>query len=283
MTTGDAALPARRSRLSGRWLATLIAFAALLALAFYSVTDPLRLANSTLLDGADYAGYAVCHRITLRSFSIAGRQFPLCARCTGMFLGVMVAFVSLLLARRGRWSELPPARIMIVFIGLMALMGVDGVNSYSHFFPELPHLYEPRNWLRLVTGMGAGLTMGAILFPALAQTIWWEAVPRPSVGSFTELAGFLLLGGLTVLLVLSNQPIISYVLALVSAVGVVVILTSICTMLLLIVSRRDARAQRWRHALPPVLLGLVMAISLITIISVLRFSLTGTMTGLPGL
>jgi hypothetical protein len=35
-----------------------------------------------LLGKADAIGYAVCHRIDLRSFHLGDRQLPLCARCT---------------------------------------------------------------------------------------------------------------------------------------------------------------------------------------------------------
>lgn len=37
------------------------------------------LAPGGLLDKADKVGYAVCHRITIRSFLIGERQMPLCA------------------------------------------------------------------------------------------------------------------------------------------------------------------------------------------------------------
>src|SRR5688572_20279766 len=233
--------------LTGRWLAVLIALAALLVLGFYTVTDPARAAHDPVLTTADYAGYAVCHRITERSFTVAGRQFPLCARCTGMFLGVALTFVVLLLAGRGRWSDLPPLPVMAVLLGFIGLMGIDGVNSYSHFFPNLPHLYEPRHWLRLLTGMGTGLAMGSIIFPALAQTLWWEQERRPSLGNLRELAGLVLLAGVVILLVLSNLQPVLYVLALISAAGV------------------------------------VLAVLQIAAISFARYSLTGTMAGFPGL
>ena len=43
-----------------------------------------------LLGKADAVGYAVCHRIDLRSFNLGERQMPLCARCTGMYLGAVL-------------------------------------------------------------------------------------------------------------------------------------------------------------------------------------------------
>ncbi|KAB2863423.1 MAG: DUF2085 domain-containing protein, partial [Anaerolineae bacterium] len=41
-----------------------------------------------VLGKADAVGYAICHRITVRSFEAFDRQLPLCARCTGIYLGV---------------------------------------------------------------------------------------------------------------------------------------------------------------------------------------------------
>jgi uncharacterized membrane protein len=269
--------------LTGRWLAVGVALAALLVLGFYMVTDPARAADDHILGVADYAGYAVCHRISERSFTVAGRQFPLCARCTGMFLGVALTFIVLILAGRGRWSDLPPFPVMSVLIVFIGLMGIDGVNSYSHFFPTLPHLYEPRHWLRLITGMGTGLAMGSIIFPALAQTLWWEQERRPSLSSLRELAGLVLLAGIIVLLVLSNLEPVLYVLALISAAGVVAILSSINCVLLLIFIRRDAQATMWWQAAMPLAAGVALAVLQIAAISFARYNLTGTMTGFPGL
>lgn len=256
---------------------------ALIVLGFYTVTDTARLEHNHALDGADYVGYAVCHRITDRSFTIAGRQLPLCARCTGMFLGVTLTFAVLGLAGRRRWSMLPPLRVMLALIGFVGFMAIDGINSYSHFFPNFPHLYEPQNWLRLTTGMGAGLAMGIILFPALAQSLWRDQEVRPAIENFRELAGLMLLAGLAIVLVLSNQPTILYVLGMASALGVVLVLTAINGTALLILTRRDAQATNWGQAIRPLTIGLVLALTQIAIISFLRFTWTGTLTGLPGI
>jgi hypothetical protein len=64
---------------------------------------------------------------------------------------------------------------------------------------------------------------------------------------------------------------------------VVIALTAINTTALLIVFKRDARSETWRHASLALSIGLVFALVQIGIVSYLRFSLTGTMTGLPGL
>jgi len=276
-------LQLQRPQLGRRLGLFLLVLACLLVLGFYSATDVEHLAHDDLLGTADYAGYTVCHRLTGHSFVFAGRQMPLCARCTGMYLGIALAFSVLLLAGRWRWTEMPPLSILLGFGFLVALMGVDGVNSYSHFFPNAPHLYEPQNWLRLTTGMGVGLAMGSVAFPALAQTLWAREIRRASIANGRELLGLLALGLLIILLVLSNQPALLYVLSLVSAAGVVAILTTLNTIMLLLVLRREGRVQRWPQAIPSLLVGLCLAVLLIAVVSYARYSLTGTLIGFPGM
>jgi hypothetical protein len=85
------------------------------------------------------------------------------------------------------------------------------------------------------------------------------------------------------ILVLSNQPALLYVLALVSAGGLFFVVTALNTALLLVLLRRDGQAISWTQALLPLFAGMLLAAVELTIISVGRWQLTGTMAGLPGL
>lgn len=271
--------PARRRRI----FLLLVVAAMLLVIAFYAVTDTAHLAYNRTLAGADWMGYAVCHRITERSLAINGRQFPLCARCTGMYLGVFLVFLVLWLAGRLRWSLLPPFPILLTLLAFVGLMGIDGVNSYLHFFPNAPHVYEPRNWLRLLTGMGTGLAMGLITLPMLAQTLWRSPVWQAAAGDWRDLLEMVVVASVAVLLLLSNQPTLLYVLALASAAGLLLIVTALNTVTFLLVLRRDGRAERWQETAVPLLIGLVLSLLELSAISLVRFHFTGTMTGFPGL
>ena len=255
----------------------------LLAIGFYAVSDGSYLQHDPILKGADWAGYALCHRITERSFSINGRQFPLCARCSGMYLGVAMVFVVLALAGRLRRALLPSLPLLLTLFAFIVIMGIDGLNSYSHFFPNGPHLYEPRNWLRLLTGMGTGVAMGVILLPALAQTLWQSPQFLPIINTKRELAELLIVAGILVLLLLSNISPLLYVLALASVAGLLLIVTALNTVILLVIFRQDGRAKSWKGAIVPLLAGFLLAVIQISIISTARFNLTGTMTGFPGL
>lgn len=266
-----------------RWLLFLIVIGILTVMGIYAVTDGSHLHNDIILDGADWSGYALCHRITERSFSINGRQFPLCARCSGMYLGVALVVVVMALAGRMRRALLPPTPLMLLLFTFIIIMGIDGLNSYSHFFPNAPHLYQPRNWLRLLTGMGTGVAMGLILLPALAQTLWRSRQYLPIISTPREMIELLLLAVVTVLLLLSNRSTVLYVLAIISVAGLLFIVTALNTVILLILLRKDGRAMSWKQTVFPLLIGLLITVVQLGIISTVRFNLTGTMTGFPGL
>ncbi|PID84983.1 MAG: hypothetical protein CSA11_07905 [Chloroflexi bacterium] len=266
-----------------RGIMVLLGLGILLIMAFYTLTDVAHLTHSHVLNGADWMGYALCHRITARSFTIAGRQFPLCARCTGMYLGVFVVYLLLWGNGRLRRGGMPPPLILVLLMGFVALMGIDGINSYLHFFPNAPHLYEPRNWLRLLTGMGTGLMMGITILPALTQTLWRQVSYQPIIASCRELAGVMLVALFFALSLLSNQDAINYVLALASTIGLLLIVLSLNVVFLLIAFRRESRAENWRQLILPLTVGLILTITELSIISALRFNWSGTMAGLPGM
>ncbi|HSH02008.1 MAG TPA: DUF2085 domain-containing protein [Anaerolineae bacterium] len=273
--------PPRRNK--RRWFIFTIAFISLILVGWQTVSNNLHLDPDHLpLTTADYIGYAVCHRITDRSFAIAGRQLPLCARCTGMYLGFAFTFLPLILAGRRRWASYPHWSIGLFLLGLIAIMGFDGLNSYSHFFANTPRLYTPSNELRLLTGMGTGLAMGIGLFPALAETLWKDHQSQPIL-NWGELISLIFLLIVVTIAVLSNQPVVLYVMALVSALGLIIILTSLNMIFLMIALAWDAQATRWQQLILPIMGGLLITITQIALIDYIRYSLTGTLTGIPGL
>ena len=227
----DHSLAGARVRIGNwRWLA--IISVGLLLIGWLLNTPP------GLLGKADAIGYAVCHRIDLRSFHLGDRQLPLCVRCSGMYLGAMLGLVYQALTRP-RAGGFPQRSVWVVYGLFVLAFAVDGLNSYLHLFPGFTGLYEPQNWLRLLTGTGMGLVVAGVLYPAFNQTVWqdWKNIPSlsglPSLGVLVLLA--LLLDGL----VLTGNPLLLYPLALISAAGVLVILTMVYSMLWLMALKRE--------------------------------------------
>lgn len=231
-----------------------------------------------VLGKADATGYAVCHRIDGRSFHLGERQLPLCARCSGMYLGAVLGlgFQAWLRPRR---AGSPPWRVLIVMGLLGAAFAVDGLNSYLHLIPGTPRLYEPQNWLRLFTGSGLGLALAGLLYPAFNQSVWTRSDPRPALDSLRSLGVLVVLASLLNLLVLSENPWFLYPLALLSAVGVLLVLTLVYSMVWLMLARAEQSIQRLSQAWLPLLGGFGLALLQIATLDWLRYLLTGTWNG----
>ena len=257
---------------------TAAAATTVLLFALYQLTNSDGTTHNHALNGADYIAYSVCHRLPTHSFAIFGRPLPLCARCSGIYLGVLLALSMTWLTGRQRHAQFPPRIVIITLLALFLTMAFDGSNSFLHDIGA-PHLYEPNNILRLITGFGAGLAVAAVTTTIFAQTAWTKFIWKPQLDTFHELLMQLALAVALILLILSNQPTILYVLALGSALGVLLVLSLLYTTLVLTLTRRDGTIQRYRQLILPVLLGFGLACGQIITIATLRFNLTGTWSG----
>lgn len=248
----------------------ILLFSSLLAVWLY-LTPP------GLLGKADAIGYAVCHRISARSFHLGERQLPLCARCSGMYTGAFIGFLFQVL--KGRQGGFPQKRFLFSLGFLLALFGIDGVNSYLHLFPNFPSLYEPNNVFRLVTGTGVGVGMAVVLMPIVHQSLWVDWNPEPAIRTWLDLA--ILLGSAFAVstLMLTENPLLLYPLALISAATVVLILGLIYTIIWVMVFKKENAFSRWFDVTGYLGMGFGVAILQILAIDIVRLIFTGTWNG----
>ncbi len=80
-----------------------------------------------------------CHQISARSFFWKGRQFHICARCTGIFVGVLFSPSMLIF-----WEY-----SVYIFPLSFIVLSIDGVT-------QLLKLRESNNLIRLITGFFFG-------------------------------------------------------------------------------------------------------------------------------
>lgn len=241
----------------------------------------LLLTPDGVLTKAALIGYAVCHRLPEHSLFIAGHQLPLCARCSGTFMGAMVGFLGqAVVLRRRRAAEFPPVAILLILISFTALWAGDGLNSYLDMIGG-PSLYEPQNWLRLTTGALNGLTMSALVYPVFNSTLWREPAQQQTIRHLGDLSVLALLEAGLVGLTLTRWDWLLYPLAALSALGVIVLLSSVTSILILIVARRENVVDNWRESLIPLLAGFLVSLILISAIDVFRYAITRTLTGIP--
>jgi hypothetical protein len=183
---------------------------------------------------------------------------------------------------------MPGWKLGAPLILFLVAFGIDGSNSYLYLLKQtshgmldnIPNLYMPNNTLRLFTGSGMGIGLASILYSAFNQSAWKEYDPRPAL----TWQGLGILMGIVLainLLILTENPLILYPIALLSVLGVLTLLILVFSMSWVLIMREenafDSLVQMWL----PFVAGTTSALVLITVIDVLRFRLTGTWGGFP--
>jgi len=189
------------------------------------------------------------------------------------------------------WKRLkiPHWSIIATLIAFFIAFGIDGSNSYLYLLkqvspgilPKIPNIYIPNNTLRLLTGSGMGLDIAVLLFPAFNQTIWSDGVEKPAITGWKAF-GLLLVFQIGLdLLILTASPLILYPLAIISALGVWLLLTMVYGMLWVMIMGQDNKFSKIRDLWLPLMAGLTIALIQTAGIDLLRFWLTHTWGAIP--
>jgi uncharacterized membrane protein len=114
----------------------------------------------------------VCHQIPERSFFIAGHQFAVCARCTGLYAGFTVATVVYPLVCSLRQIEAPARKWLFIAAAPLAIdftLGFLGIWNNTHFS-------------RFATGALLGAVAVFYVMPGLMDLSLreWRVKPRGS-------------------------------------------------------------------------------------------------------
>lgn len=254
----------------------------LVALLAFALLTP-----APLLRKLDYIGAAVCHRLPGHSFFVAGRQLPICQRCTGTFTGALTGLLfQWLVLRRRRAQRFPSWPILAALAGLSAPWGLDGFNSWMTLQSgrAVGVLgYAPQPWLRLLTGTLMGMSMSVVLVAAFNQTFWRDGVSEPNLRGWRDFAALLAVELAQAGLILWQPSWMLYPLALYSAAGVVTMFVLLGSMVWVMALARDQRYTSWRQLALPFVWGGVFAALIIGSMNGVRLFLTGTIDGVPGL
>ncbi len=100
----------------------------------------------------------VCHQVSERCFCIHAQPMALCARCTGIYSGMMLAALL--------WTK--PCQNRKV---LLALLGIGAGVMLLDVGLETIGLYHNVKWLRFTTGTGFGVALAPILVNALTDVL----------------------------------------------------------------------------------------------------------------
>jgi uncharacterized membrane protein len=257
----------RTPQSSSRWLTILIG---LCYLGWFATL--VFLPGASLLDRLRWLDSGICAQLPAHSFYPGGQQLPLCARNTGIYLGFMVTILTLYATGRGRVQRLPPWPIVVVLIGCIFAMVVDGFNSFLLDLGQ-SHLYQPHNLLRLATGLLTGFAIATLTLPAVNRLFWREYNEERSISSWPAL--LLLLPGLVLsfLAVASQSIFILYPVAILSTAGLLTVVSSVNLLITLAIGKKDQAFERYRELVPFFSLALILALGELLVLAQLKFAL----------
>jgi len=125
-------------------------------------------------------GFGLCHQFPERSYHFGGVQWAVCARCSGIYVGIIFSLIALLFAYRiknghGQRHGFMAWPYWILLGAGLAFMGWDGVTSYLN-------LRETTNLLRWITGIGMGASLAPLIYFLLVNNLAKKSSDEPVMG-----------------------------------------------------------------------------------------------------
>ena len=105
------------------------------------------------------AGSVVCHQLPERSFVLDGRQLPVCARCTGLYLSGAAGVLGWCVwkaAQGWRRFAVPPRAALTITIGA-------AVPTALSYFAGVAGIWDGTNLTRALFAVPLGLSAGAMV------------------------------------------------------------------------------------------------------------------------
>lgn len=106
----------------------------------------------------NFFGRAICHQIEERSLHVSGFALSVCARDTGIYIGIFSTLVYLHISKKKSKITIPTIKISFLLLLFMIPMMIDGFGSYSH-------LFQSNNIRRLISGICFGFVLPYFLYP----------------------------------------------------------------------------------------------------------------------
>ena len=140
------------------WL--FIATASLVILIALIAAPLLQAQGHTSSAAAIYKAFSfLCHQIPERCFHVAGHQFAVCSRCTGLYAGFAFATLALPLVRSLRKTDTP--RVIWLLLSAVPLAIDFGLTYFG--------VWENTHFTRVTTGALFGAVAAIYVVPGLIE------------------------------------------------------------------------------------------------------------------
>ena len=183
--------------------------------------------------------HGLCAQRPSHTYRLGDRPLPFDARMTGIYLGALVTMAVLVSIGAHRHARPPSADRIALLLALGGVMAADGFNSFLDDM-GIWHPYRTTNWMRLVTGLGAGVVLGFGLVYLVSISLWRRPDTRRQTIDSGRVLGLI---GLSLvppcLLVLSGWGLLYVPVALTLLAGALLVLSVLSLVVLVILRRKD--------------------------------------------
>lgn len=242
--------------------------------AFISVLSILLL-GLLFLPGASLAQkmYIVLHGMCSQEHNIilGGIQFPICARCTGIYISAVITLIYFWALRRGLAGRVAPWYITGVMIFFVLAMVVDGFHSMSVGL-GLWKFYEPRNDVRTLTGIGVGIGIAVLLLMMINTVLRNNADDNMhAFENWREFIGAVILNFLVLVAIYGNLNILAMPLATLAFLGMAGVVYIVNLILVSLVLGYDGKISRLPQLAKPATIAIIPTILMIGGTSFFRY------------
>lgn len=238
----------------------------------------LLLAPGTLDHKLMLVVHGLCAQRPSHSFVFGGEPLALESRMFGIFLGFLLGVAVPWAFGGWRRADLPRRGMGILTLLFVAVMGIDGINATLYDLGRV-YLYEPRNELRLATGLLCGVGLAAWTAPVVSFVFWRDKERTPLFDTWGELGRGLVIVALAGALVATGLPHPLF-LSFAAVFSVVASFWLVSTYLAVLSWQGVGTADGW-----PDLAGAIAVGFLLTVVELVAFSAfrawTETTLGIP--
>lgn len=109
-----------------------------------------------------FFGQAICHQLEERSLQVSGDALAVCARDTGIYIGIFSTLIYLHFSKRKQSITIPSITVSFLLLLFLIPLIIDGLGSYSH-------LFDSNNPRRLLTGIAFGFVLPYFIYPLFSR------------------------------------------------------------------------------------------------------------------
>jgi uncharacterized membrane protein len=218
-------------------------------------------------------GFGLCHQMPERSFSFGGVQLPVCARCSGIYIGIIITLIMLFTLYRGaQRSGLPGIAFYFGAALATVSIGIDGIGSYMG-------LYHTNNFMRVLTGIMFGAAMGPVIYAILVESLAKHSSSRRILNDARSIALWALSVPIGLAVAYGLFPLLGMLAAGLMADMIITTFWLICLVLVGLVPRFRQSVSGPRDLIAPLLWALPVACGIIVLCAALQLWAMRTLIG----